>query len=64
MIPLHSASSHVEIERRAREIFERAGRPIGCDLDHWLQAEADYREGLRRNLANMPLAANRPVFPT
>lgn len=49
MISLHSASSQAEIERRARELFERGGRPIGRDLDHWLPAEADYLEVLRRS---------------
>jgi hypothetical protein len=42
MIPLYSASSQAEIERRARELFEQVGRPAGRDLDIWLRAEADY----------------------
>jgi hypothetical protein len=42
MIPLHSASSQAEIEERARELFEQHGFPANRDLDHWLQAEADY----------------------
>ena len=56
MIPLHSASSQAEIERRARELFERGGRPIGRDLDHWLLAEADYLEVLRRSQVSLPPA--------
>lgn len=49
MITLYSASSQAEIERHARRLFEQAGRPAGRDLDHWLQAEAEYRQGLRLN---------------
>ena len=29
------------ISRRAYEIWEREGRPEGCDLRHWLQAEQE-----------------------
>jgi hypothetical protein len=32
---------HDEISRRAREIWEREGRPEGRDMEHWLQAEAE-----------------------
>lgn len=53
MIPRYSASSRSEIERRAHELFERAGRPAGCDLDHWLQAEADYLDSLRCHPAGL-----------
>ena len=30
-----------EISRRAYEIWEGEGRPEGCDLRHWLQAEQE-----------------------
>jgi hypothetical protein len=30
----------LKIEHRAYAIWEREGRPNGCDLNHWLQAEA------------------------
>lgn len=29
------------IERRAYEIWQSEGSPQGCDVDHWLRAEAD-----------------------
>ena len=32
------------ISRRAYEIWEREGRPDGCDLRHWLEAEQELRE--------------------
>lgn len=35
---------HDEISKRAREIWEREGRPEGRDMEHWLQAEAELRE--------------------
>ena len=30
-----------QIATRAYEIWETSGRPEGCDMDHWLQAEAE-----------------------
>ena len=50
-IPLYSVSSQAEIRRRAEKLFEAPGRAGGRDLDHWLQAEADYREFLRLGLS-------------
>jgi Protein of unknown function (DUF2934) len=35
--------THEEISKRAREIWEREGRPEGRDKEHWLQAEAELR---------------------
>lgn len=29
------------ISRRAYEIWDQNGRPDGCELDHWLQAEKE-----------------------
>lgn len=37
--------THEDISKRAREIWEREGRPEGRDMEHWLQAEAELREG-------------------
>ena len=33
------------IRARAREVWERHGRPTGRDLDFWLQAERELTEG-------------------
>jgi hypothetical protein len=30
-----------EIRARARQLWEQAGRPVGRDLDFWLQAERE-----------------------
>ena len=35
---------HEDISKRAREIWEREGRPEGRDKEHWLQAEAELRQ--------------------
>lgn len=35
-----SADLEAGIRERAYQLWEAAGRPEGCDLDHWLQAEA------------------------
>ena len=33
------------ISRRAYEIWEQNGKPDGCDLEHWLQAEKEVGGG-------------------
>jgi hypothetical protein len=33
-----------EIQKRAREIWEENGRPVGKDLEFWLQAEREFQE--------------------
>ena len=35
-----------EIRRRAREIWEREGRPEGRDLAHWVQAKSELENGV------------------
>ena len=64
MIPLYSASSQSEIERRARELFELGGRTAGRDLDHWLQAQAGYLEVLRCSQASLPTDGASMTRPT
>ena len=64
MIPLHSASSLAEIERRAHELFEQSGCPAGRDLDHWLQAEAEYREVFRCGQIGLSHDAALPTLRT
>ncbi|MGY3342701.1 MULTISPECIES: DUF2934 domain-containing protein [unclassified Bradyrhizobium] len=32
-----------EIKMRAQELWEHAGRPVGRDLDFWLQAEREIK---------------------
>lgn len=36
---------HDKISERAFALWEQAGRPDGCDVDHWLAAEAEIRTG-------------------
>jgi len=33
--------TRLKIARRAYELWESKGCPNGCDIDHWLQAEAE-----------------------
>jgi hypothetical protein len=43
-----SASSNVApdaVSRRAYELWENEGRPEGCDMRHWLQAEQELAQG-------------------
>lgn len=56
------------IRRRAYQIWEGAGRPDGFDIDHWLQAEAEYRsQSVRPNgpkpQSEMKLPAKSPAKP-
>jgi hypothetical protein len=36
--------SHEMVSKRAREIWEASGRPVGADLDHWLRAERELED--------------------
>jgi len=38
-----ASPSHDQIAKRARELWERQGRPQGQDLQHWLDAERQLR---------------------
>ncbi len=42
-------TTHEEISKRAREIWEREGRPEGRDKEHWLQAETELRQEAMRS---------------
>lgn len=37
----------VQIRKRAYEIWEGEGRPHGRDMQHWIQAETEFRPRLR-----------------
>lgn len=37
----HGHPSREEVAERAYQLYERAGRRDGSDLEHWLQAEAE-----------------------
>jgi len=39
----HSAPTHEEISRRAQELWESYGRPVGRDEEIWLEAERNLR---------------------
>ena len=59
------------IRRRARELWEREGRPEGFALRHWLDAERRVREELAHAAAMRDAAAagtddgaTRPELPT
>jgi len=53
-----SVPSPQEIERRARAIWEEAGSPEGCALDHWLAAERELQ--LARETAPLAAAKGKP----
>ena len=44
-------TTHEDISKRAREIWEREGRPEGRDKEHWLQAEAELQREQGSNSA-------------
>jgi len=53
------------IRERAYEVWERAGRPEGKAVEHWLQAEAEMRHADRgespKRLALVSVQASRPA---
>ena len=52
-----------QIRERAYALWEEAGRPRGCDVDHWLQAEAEIA-GAGQNPSTPKIsAANRAKNP-
>jgi hypothetical protein len=59
MIPIYSGSTQAEIERRARRLFEAAGKPANRDLDLWLQAESDFLKN-RKQPQHQPSAVASP----
>lgn len=55
------------IRKRAYEIWEDEGRPLGRDRIHWLRAEAEFRESLgagRQASAPAPLTAQKTPKPS
>jgi hypothetical protein len=41
--------TYEDISKRAYEIWEREGKPVGQEQDHWLLAEEELRkEGLKK----------------
>ncbi len=36
--------TYEQISQRAYEIWEREGKPKGCEQEHWLKAEHELRE--------------------
>ncbi len=44
--------THEQIAERARAIYEQSGRMPGRDLDNWLMAEAQLRDGRAKSLNN------------
>lgn len=48
------------VQLRSYRIWESEGRPIGRDVDHWLQAEAELAsEGQKASKAKTKSAASR-----
>lgn len=53
------APVQIRIEQRAYEIWIAEGCPDGCDVDHWLRAEAEI--SVESNIQNASLeAASKP----
>jgi hypothetical protein len=48
-----------EIRRRAHELWERSGRPVGLDDEFWYRAERDLRRAMRDYEAGRPYEAGR-----
>lgn len=55
--PSNETNIHDEITQRARELWQARGRPEGCDLEIWLEAE---RGILSAQKAQLSLAVRQP----
>lgn len=44
--------SDESIRARAYQIWEREGRPSGCDFDHWVRAQVELEAEAQAGLAN------------
>jgi hypothetical protein len=55
---LSSTAGAENVSRRAYELWEKEGRPEGCDLRHWLQAEQECRGNQAGESSNPERAAN------
>jgi hypothetical protein len=42
------------IAERAYELWENQGRPFGCDMIHWHEAEREIMDCLERNKMDSP----------
>jgi hypothetical protein len=42
-------SNYDEIAKRAYELWEKAGKPVGRETEHWLQAENEVAQQQERN---------------
>jgi hypothetical protein len=49
-IQIQTEASRNAIALRAYHLWERAGRPSGRDLEHWLQAEAELNAASQREI--------------
>jgi hypothetical protein len=58
--------THDQIAQRAYEIFVERGRPEGRDLEHWLLAESQLRQGsdLQSSIASPAAASRKPANST
>lgn len=54
---------HDAIAQKAYELWQAAGCPMGCDMEHWLQAEAELRAAGRRNAPMVVVSLNANPKP-
>jgi hypothetical protein len=55
-------TTHNEISQRAREIWEREGRPEGRDKEHWLQAESELRQEALKHQTGDRITSSDPAM--
>ncbi|MSQ25434.1 MAG: DUF2934 domain-containing protein [Dehalococcoidia bacterium] len=48
------------VRRIAYELWESSGRPAGCDLEHWLRAEAMWQASQTPAAAPQAASAGKP----
>ncbi len=53
-----------EVTRRARQLWEEGGRPVGRSLEYWLQAEVELLLSRRQRLSGSSSMNERPRLGT
>jgi hypothetical protein len=54
---IRKTPTHDEIAQRAYQVFLERGQPQGHDLDHWLEAEAQLKQGAQQQQQRQKPAA-------
>jgi hypothetical protein len=55
-------TSYEDISKRAYEIWEEQGKPVGKDMEHWLQAEQELRQNNFKEQQTQKVTSKDPAL--